>query len=301
MNIFLSLIVFGIVFFIYLHIYYHFKCSNDLEIYTIDNVSKEKLEEICDLRQPVLFKFMNNNALSNFKLSNIVHNYGSFDVKIKNNQNVDEIALPISAGNAIKLFNKDNNSKYYTCNNEDFLQETGIKKKLTRNDMFLRPALVSSCKYDYQTGSTNCTTPLQYSLNYRNYLHVVEGSVSIKLIPPIYTKFLYESRDYDNFEFRSPINPWSVQDDYLKSFSKVRLLELEIKEGEIIYIPAYWWYSVQYKKNSALFWFKYRTYMNTVAISPHICISFLQKQNTKFDIVKKLTSSEDKLPSPAKT
>ena len=60
---------------------------------------------------------------------------------------------------------------------------------LTQNDMFLRPALVSSCSYDLQTGSINCWTPLQYGLNYRNYLYVCEGTITIKLIPPIYSQF----------------------------------------------------------------------------------------------------------------
>ena len=287
MNYLLSIVIFCIVFFLYLHIYHHFKLSNDLEIYTIEGLSKTKLEEVCDLRQPVLFKF-DNVQLKEITLAHLIENYGSFDIKIKNNHNIEDISLPISIGNAITLFKKDSDSKYFTDNNEEFLQETGIKKTLTQNDMFLRPALVSSCSYDLQTGSINCWTPLQYSLNYRNYLYVSEGTVTIKLIPPVYSKYLYEEKDYNNFEFRSPVCPWNVQDKYLRNFSKLKFLELDIPAGSIIYIPAYWWYSVKYKTQSVVFWFKYCTYMNTVAILPHICLSILQKQNTKFDIVDKL-------------
>ena len=59
MNIVLSIIIFSIVLFIYLHIYFQLKKSSDLEIYEIDKPSKEKLEEICDLRQPLMFDFVN--------------------------------------------------------------------------------------------------------------------------------------------------------------------------------------------------------------------------------------------------
>ena len=51
----LSVLIFCIVLFIYLHINFHLKVSNDLEVYEIEQPSKEKLEEICDIRQPVIF------------------------------------------------------------------------------------------------------------------------------------------------------------------------------------------------------------------------------------------------------
>ena len=55
----LSVLIFCIVLFIYLHITFHLKISDDLEVYTIENVSKDRLEEICNLKQPVLFDYTN--------------------------------------------------------------------------------------------------------------------------------------------------------------------------------------------------------------------------------------------------
>ena len=60
MNIIIFILVFSIVLFIYIHIYYHFKTNNDLEILEINNISKERLEEICDLRQPLTMTIDNN-------------------------------------------------------------------------------------------------------------------------------------------------------------------------------------------------------------------------------------------------
>ena len=54
-DLFIGIFVFCFVLFLYLHIYYHLKTSNDLEVFEIEGSSKDSLEEICDIRQPVLF------------------------------------------------------------------------------------------------------------------------------------------------------------------------------------------------------------------------------------------------------
>ena len=59
MNIIITIAVFCMVLFIYLHIYFQLNTSNDLELYEIEKPSKERLEEICDLKQPIIFDFQN--------------------------------------------------------------------------------------------------------------------------------------------------------------------------------------------------------------------------------------------------
>ena len=85
MNYFIAIFIFCVVLFLYLHIYYHLKTSNDLEVYTIERPSKNKLEEICDLRQPVVFEFSNERLLESCNLATLDDNYGAFDnFKIEN-------------------------------------------------------------------------------------------------------------------------------------------------------------------------------------------------------------------------
>ena len=84
MKIIFSLLIFCLVLFLYLHIYFHLKTSDDLEIYEIEQPSKDKLEEICDLRQPVMFDFNNERLLDCCKQKNVLDEYGAFDVKIRN-------------------------------------------------------------------------------------------------------------------------------------------------------------------------------------------------------------------------
>ena len=288
---FIAIFIFCIVLFLYLHIHYHLKTGEDLEVYTIERPSKEKLEEICDIRQPVIFDFKNDRLLESCNLGTLDDNYGAFDIQVRDVTNKDEnieLYLPFLLKEAINIFRDDKHEKYISEKNQDFLKETGAVKNYSYNDAFLRPPLVSKCIYDLMTGSLGSKTPLRYELNYRNYYYVTSGKINIKLIPPHSSKYLYPVKDYDNFEFRSPINVWNVQQEYKADFDKVKVLDVTLNKGEIIYIPAYWWYSIEYEKLSSICTFKYRTFMNVLAISPELVLTMLQGQNIKRDIVKKV-------------
>jgi hypothetical protein len=79
-----------------------------------------------------------------------------------------------------------------------------------------------------------------------------------------------------------------VQKEYQKEFDKIKVLDITLREGQIIYIPAYWWYTIEYSELSTICNFQYRTYMNTISIIPELIMGILQKQNIKLDIVNKL-------------
>ena len=226
---FITIFIFCIILFLYLHIQYHLKCSNDLDVYTIESTSKQKLEEICDIRQPVIFDFNNKRLLENCNLSALEYDYGAFDIHIRNKTNNDEnseLYLPFLLKEAIKIFQTDKDGKYITENNEDFLNETGAIKNFKYNDSFLRPPLVSKCRYDFMSGSIGAKTPLRYELNYRNYFYITSGQISLKLIPPYSSKYLYTIKDYDNFEFRSPLDIWDIQSQYKADFDKIKVLDI---------------------------------------------------------------------------
>jgi hypothetical protein len=265
------------------------KTSDDLEIYEIDQPSKDKLEEICDLRQPVIFDFYNERLLESCHRQNILDTYGAFDVKIRNVKNElsddEELYVPISFISAMKALKEDADKKYLIENNSDFLEETGMIKSFRYNDSFLRPYMVSNCSYDYIAGSNGSCTPFRYDLNYRNYYLVTEGTVKIKLSPPRSDKYLYRQNDYENFEFRSPVNAWNVQQQYKPDFDKIKCLEVVVKKGQMIFIPAFWWNTLKFEDDASVCVFKYKTYMNTVAILPQIFMRFLQTHNVKRNII----------------
>jgi len=299
MNYFIAIFIFCVVLFLYLHVYYHLKTSNDLEVYTIERPSKNKLEEICDLRQPVVFEFSNERLLESCNLANLDDNYGAFDIKLRDTQQKDEnseLYLPFLLKEALKVFQDDKNAKYITENNSEFLEETAAVKNFRYNDSFLRPPMISKCTYDFWSGSVGARTPLRYNLEYRTFIYLTSGKAKLKLIPPHSRRYLNEEKDYDNFEFRSMINPWNVQQQYKADFDKVKVLDLEVTPGYIIFIPAYWWYSIEYEELSSICVFKYRTYMSTLSTLPQILMSYLQKQNVKREIAKKLDIIEQIIP-----
>ena len=300
MKIILGLFIFCLVLFIYLHVNFHLKTSNDLEIYELEEASKDKLEEICDIRQPVLFDFDNHHIVNTTNRDYILDNYRAFEVKIRNSKEKDvnsELYIPLPLHNAIKLFDEDKNSMYFSENNSEFLQETAIIKNIQYNDEFLRPYMLSNCNYDIIMGSTGCFTPFRYELNYRNYFLLTQGGAQIKLACPQSVKYLYPEYDYENFEFRSPVNPWNPQIKYMADFEKMKCLEFTLLPGKTLFIPAFWWYSIKFNKNTSITCLRYRTYMNNLAITPYIGLHALQIQNVKRNTIKKHNIKEINIQS----
>ena len=287
----LEIIIFIIIFFIYTHIYYHLKKNNDLEIIRIDAPPKDKLEKICNVRQPTIFPYTNTDINNSVNKRNLNTNDGDNEINIRDildkntesnmesniesniesSKNVN-LYVPLSLKNSLELFEKDVNKQYISERNEGFLKKTNLINIFNSSDEYLRPPSVSKKEYDVLFGSNDACTPLQYKVNHRNYYYVVEGSVTIRLMPPISIEKKEEERDYNNFEFRTSVDIWKKEKNFI---------EIVLKEGEIIHIPAYWWYSIKYDKISTLCSFMYSTYMSRISIVPRLVMSFLQCQNTK--------------------
>ena len=286
------------------------KRSNDLEVYEIEQPSKQRLEEVCDIRQPTTFEYYNEHLLTALSYNGITTNYRAFDIQVRdvsvsddtkpssltektqkgndtiNNSTVLYIPVPLKI--AHEVFHKDTEAKYISENNTDFIEETGLLKVFQLNDDFLRPYMVSTCMYDVMLASASTITPLRYEVNYRNYFLVTQGRVKILLIPPKDSKYLYPISDYDIFEFRSPVNPWKVQPEYQNDFDKIKTLEVELFQGMIMYIPAYWWYSIKFVvSETSICSFKYRTHMNSISVLPLTMMNLLQNMNIKRDTLEK--------------
>jgi len=303
----ISIFIFCIVLFLYLHVHFHLKRSNDLEVYEIEQPSKQRLEEVCDIRQPTTFELYNEQVLTQLSYQAIHMSYRAFDIHIRDVSkqaqptNIDKtpqkgteddpvLYIPVTFKIAHEVLKNDTDMKYLSENNADFIDETGLIKVFQLHDEFLRPYMVSKCMYDIMMASTGTTTPLRYEVNYRNYFLVTQGRVKILLIPPKDTRYLYPINDYELLEFRTPVNPWKVQPEYQDDFDKIKTLEVELFQGMAMFIPAYWWYSIQFiVHETSVCSFKYRTHMNTISIAPQLIMNVLQNMNTKRDTLEKRT------------
>lgn len=291
MDILINLFIFSLVLFLYIHIYYHLKTSNYLEIYEIDSPSKEKFEELCYLKQPLIINNLNIlSDLDNISLENFNKNYSSFHVKVVNNNDESNTYLPLKFNDSLNLFENDTSSNYISEFNSEFLEETTIEKILQTNDLFLRPYNIFNFEYDIIFGSLNSYTKLRYNLNTRTIIFVPQGEIEITLIPPKDYKYLHVKKNYENFEFVSSIDIYNLKDIYQEDFNKIKLLRVNLLHDKTISIPPYWFYSIKIlKKNTLIFKSKYTTTIATLAILPELAMKFLQQNNIKSNITKIIT------------
>jgi hypothetical protein len=149
--------------------------------------------------------------------------------------------------------------------------------------------MVSTIVYDILFGGVGCSTRLEYSTYYRNYFYVSEGFVTIKLSPPRNNKYLDVKKNYAKEEYYSTIDVWKHVPE------KVKFLEIKVSKGQMLFLPAYWWYSIQFGKNACVCTLQYKTVMNVIATLPDLCIGILQRQNTKTKL--KINQSSRENPS----
>ena len=264
-----------LVVFVYLHVVYQLKTSNDLELFELAMPEKAKLEEACGMRQPLLLDYWNDELL---QCSPANFSYDAFDVNVVDS--AGEV-VPLSVAKAQALFAK---SVHYTERNAEFLKETMLQRVFESNDAILRPPMVAKIRYDLLFGSTGACTKLRYSDWYRNYFWVASGEVTVKLTPPRNAKYLQVEKDYLTDDFYSRVNAW-------EDVPKVKFLETVVKPGQMLFVPAYWWYSFKLGKGACIMGFHYRTIMNVVATLPDTVVGLLQRQNTTMVTLKPVTEN----------
>ena len=281
MNTLLTLLTICVVVVIYMHVVHQLKTSNDLELFELDTPTKSKLEEVCNLRQPLLFPYSEHdiNQITPAKLME----YKAFDITVYDSS---YNSSTISLNSAFQLFDKKN---YFSTDNSDFLHETMLSRHFISTDAYLRPPMVSSINYDILFGAPESTSRLKYTTQHRNYIYVSNGIITVKLSPPRNEKYLDVQKDYEKQEYYSNVHPWNT------TLDKVKFLEFTLVKGQMLFIPAYWWYSIKFEKDSCVCTFQYKTVMNIIATLPDICMGILQRQNTKTKL--KLTPSFHVNPS----
>jgi hypothetical protein len=304
MNFYLHLLIFIMILFFYIHIVHQYKRSEDLEIYEMDYSSNAQLQEVCDVKQPILFEYRTlapefYEAVTYDDL--LADQYASHDINVKesadyweNDNSVDYVVLPYSSGS--NLMKTDAKSAYFSENNEDFVEESGLASTFGANDDNLRPGLVVQTKYDIMLGSRGACLPLRYHTNYRHFLSVNSGKIRVKMTPWKSTKYLYQIRDFETYEFRSPINVWKPTNKYRNEMDKIKFLEFEVVEGSVLSIPPYWWYSIQYDNgvDTLICSFTYNTVMNTVSNAPYFIKYYIQQSNIQKRVAKVIQFEPEK-------
>lgn len=310
MSTFTSFVIFIIILFLYFHITSQYKKSEDLEIYEADYLSNSQLQEVCDVRQPVLFDI--RNIVSPFLAENRLdwENVLEFskksttDVYIKDVTDIrnlnpehggDSVPLPISS--AIGLMETDSKGRFFSENNEDFVGEI-LEGRLSDMDQYIKPNFTAITKRDLLFGSDGAYTPMRYHTDYRKFLCVTSGKISVKMTPWKSRKFLHVEQDYVNYEFRSPVDVWNPQEKYMNDVENLKCLEFEVSVGFLLYVPPYWFYSIKYGKSSEgiaqIYGWTYNSIMNVTANLPEWGMYYLQQWNIEKKTLKKLENFAEK-------
>jgi hypothetical protein len=303
MDAIITLCIFITILFLYIHIANQFKKSEELEIYETDYNNNKHIEDVCELKQPFLMDMDHvvPSLFSNIIPENIAK-YSSHDINMKDchdyfleqhstPNSVDSIILPF--GTTIKFLESDKSGHLFSENNQEFLDETSLQKKISVVDEYIKPSFVINSKYDLLFGSCNTITPLRYHTDSRRFLFVTNGKIKIKMTPWKNSKFLHPYKDYENYEFRSLVHPTKPHKDFEIDFEKTNFLEFEVNKGYMLYIPPYWWYSIIYMDNPSTYacQITYNTLINYVSNIKDISLYFLQQQNITKKINHKLPDS----------
>ena len=173
-------------------------------------------------------------------------------------------------------------------NNQMFIDESGLSKHFMNNDQFIKPQFTVQTSFDIQMGSKKTVTPLRFHTNNRHFICVNSGKISMKLTPWKSSKYLHLYNDYESYEFLSLINIWKPQRKYFNDMDKIKWLDVDIEAGHVIYIPAYWWYSIQYsdEPDTILTNFTYNNIPNILSNVRNLGLYYLQQSNTKTHILK---------------
>ena len=299
MNYFLTFCIFTIILFLYIHIVGEFARSEDLEIYEMDYIDNKQFQEVCNIKQPVLFEFkqIEPQIFQDMHIQTL-GNSTKDDLKIidsndywKNDESVDYISIPFQT--AHKLMETDSNSHFFTEHNEIFMEENRLDQKLKHLDEYFKPYGTIQTQSDFLMGSKSCAGPMQYHTDYRHLVGVVSGKIHIKMTPWKSSKYLSPIKDFEKYEFKSPINVWKPQEQYMNDYEKIKFLEFDILAGYVLYIPPYWWYSIKYsdEPDSCAFTRTYNTIINRIANIPDIGMYMLQQQNITKKTVKTMQFS----------
>lgn len=302
MNTWLTFIVFICVLFLYVHITAQWKKSEDLEVYEMDFENNKQLQNMCESRQPLLFYLDEHcphlfNRLHLAKLSP----FGTDTVNIKdsidywNEDAVDSVSLEFRSSEG--LTSNDKYSRYWSEGNSGFLQETGMSEIFETADSSLKPAFNVNTTYDFMFGSSFAATPLRYHSHHRYYLAVTSGKITVKMTPWRSSRHLHPIKDYEHYEFRSAINIWNPQKHFMGDLEKVHFIDVEVHEGQVLYIPAWWWYSIRFSTDptTCVATFTYNTIADIASNAKEWGLYYLQQSNIKEKVAKTISPENNSM------
>jgi hypothetical protein len=284
----------------YVHLQFQYKKKEDLEIYEMDYLSNANLQEVTDLKQPVFFSLEGTDSLfaalhPDLQEEVVVKDVGDYHrssslSREKDGKDVIKetavIGIALSFSSAYGLMDSDPKHVFYSENNGTFLEETDILSSFQKFASKIGTSWSVQNRYDLLFGSPKVTMPWKFHTSSQRFLVVSPGAgVRVKMTPWKSRKYMDVVYDYEAFDFWAR----SVQETNMKC------LDFDLKPGQVLYIPPYWFYSVEFLSEgpptnhtdrtnqsqiSFLASFTFVTPMNTIANLDHYGYAFFQQTSS---------------------
>lgn len=264
--------------------------------------SRQIMEHACNLRQPSVFPHVLMPEVQHyFRLAEFRQHYAAYDWTVRSTdtgslqcpsnvitkpfaQFADLISM--SASNTTAAAAEPMWVRFYSEHNAAFLADAGLDQVLTMHDAFFRPASSSwSRQYDVWTGEPGAFTPLRYESAHRTFLYVTEGRVTVKITAPRFSKYLYTLPDAWNQEMRSPVVPWidiESQVAYPEA-QKVPFMNVTLEATQVLFLPARWWYSVEFSctEPTTVVKLQYTAWLDALVNLPRTVQRWVQRATTR--------------------
>ena len=266
MKLILAPFIFMVILFLYLHVYYNYKTSDDLEMYEINYMETSKFNDFAELRQPVYIHESSKEAIS---LGSEINGNRNQNLNMRLMTDDDTVLLPKDDAQKL-LVGKE---KYISRGNYHLCQDYEERLK----DILYEycPSHAVNSKYDVLYGSKDAYTRPCYEIYYRNYVTVVSGKATVRLVPPKYASSLKIEPQYDSFEFVTTTQ-------LFEESSSIQFFDVSLNEGSSLYIPPYWVYSIMYSdSDTCLLFHQYQTVMNFISNIHHHGLYYLQQYNIR--------------------
>lgn len=291
---FLFVFIFIVTLFIYLHMYKFLNINTDVKIYDVDFESKEQLTDILNDKIPFKISNLNQEYFSNaYTFFSLPMNFEtkstsekkivlySYDDFLELNNDTKKIiqSTYFDIDNYIeKQNNCDASFAYFSCDNQQFVH-TMFDKYLEKLSIYLKPDFTLQQHYDMLMGMKHMQTGLTYSYYNHTYIIIKQGDVSVRMYSPNIIPELY--RKFNN---KIDINVWDTEKT--SNTEQFKYIDIQLKTGDILYIPTYWSYSIFYNNPSIIFSVKYHSLMSYCMHFPYKIIDYISYLNIETKKIK---------------
>jgi len=266
MNYIIHFCIFIIVLIIYLHIQSHFQHALQSDVFELDGIIDNSIDDVLDLKQPVVFRleFVPTTIEEDINIHALSRTNADTNIYVVEPTNGVRVTSSISS--FIKLQDSASSVPYYSDGNELLIKglSNDIRSRIASHYVNLVPPLLCTTRYDLIFGTDKCITRLQRNVAHRSYFTVTNGTVVVKLIHP-------EQLTDVKFE----CIPGSVPDMWCSvaklETTKISMKDVSLNKGQTLFVPPYWGIIFHMTKDSFMLSVKYSTYMSEMATSLHTC------------------------------